>query len=429
MRRNCANRPPQDAVVSGHHPQPALRIGLDARSLVAARPRGTGRNLTDAYRLIPQLRPDWEFVLYHRQGAAVALDGVTAPHVRTRPVHMPGDRWDAWFQLGLPLAAWRDGVDVLHLPANAAPAWCPVPCVTTIHDLVPLRVADEAAPAVRRGCERGVRRAVRRSRRLICPSAVTRDELVTTFGADAQRVTVVPWAADRALLTALADEAGLARDVARVRAAYGLTRPWLLNFSGRSRRKNAAGVVAAVAALPAAVRREICVLLVGCEPDEYRATLAEQAAAAGVADAVRVSGFVPHGDLPGLLAGARGLLMPSLCEGFGLPILDAFAAGVPVLTAALSSMPEVAGEAAEYCDPHAPASIAAGIARLLEPRRADDLRARGRARLARFTWERTAQLMVEVYARAAGGACGETAVGAPATAASDDVAPVPTRCA
>jgi glycosyltransferase involved in cell wall biosynthesis len=89
--------------------------------------------------------------------------------------------------------------------------------------------------------------------------------------------------------------------------------------------------------------------------------------------------------------------MPSRAEGFGLPILDAFACGVPVLTSRRSSMPEVAGEAAVYCDPDEPADIAAGIVRLLEPATARALAAAGRARLECFSWQRTAAAMCAVY--------------------------------
>jgi glycosyltransferase involved in cell wall biosynthesis len=92
--------------------------------------------------------------------------------------------------------------------------------------------------------------------------------------------------------------------------------------------------------------------------------------------------------------------MPSRHEGFGLPILDAFACGVPVLTAGVSSMPEVAGDAALYCQPDVPASVAAGIAELLRPATAAELVQRGMRRLGAFSWERTAAAMCAVYERA-----------------------------
>lgn len=379
-----------------------MRIGLDARTLVQPRPHGTGRNLLDAYRIIPRLRPDWEFVLYHQLPHDPDCDGPDEPwhypNVHLRRLDFPGDRFNAWFHLRLPLAALRDGLDLLHCPANLAPAWSPVPLLVTIHDLVPLRLAGEMSPRLTAAFRRGVKRAVRRARHLITPSRATRSLLEQDFGVQAERATIVPWAAD-ARIVAAAQEPPSPDERDRLQAEYGLAARYLITFSGSSRRKNAQGVLAAFARVPSASRAGVQVVLVGCEPADNRATLTATAAGLGLADQCRVLGFVPHADLPGLLRGAAGLLMPSLGEGFGLPILDAFVCGVPVLTSGLSSMPEVAGDAAVYCDPYAPASIAAGIVRLLDREVAVRLVARGKSRAKQFSWERTAEAMCAVYER------------------------------
>ncbi len=384
-----------------------FRIGLDARGIFMPRPRGTGRNLLDAYQLIPPMCPEWEFVLYHQRESADVMLG-NHPNVRTRRIDIPGDRFDLWFQTRLPLAAWRDGVDLLHLPANAAPAWSPVPFVVTVHDLMPLTIADGQSPHGRDAFRRGVERAVRGAVHLISPSNATRDELCQRFGVSHERITVIPWAPDRGVARVLGDAApaGLGSlgssaraEVERVRARYGLDGAWLLNFSGSSPRKNAAGLVDAIACLSPETRGDLRLVLVGCEPASFRVELEARARRLGVQQYCRLLGFVPHEDLPGLLCGARGLVMPSLCEGFGLPILDAFACGIPVLTSRLSSMPEVAGDAAVYCDPRSPESIAEGITRLLYQPIAEQLRLAGCVQLRQFSWERTARLMCEVYER------------------------------
>ena len=433
--------------------QPDVRIGLDARTMFAPQPRGTGRNLADAYRLLPALRPEWEFVLYHQnpdasaraasappaaavhedpsgdgtQGAMPALQagmrgvegapdaspppdsnaslhGGTPPNVRPRYIDIPGDRFGCWLNLRLPWAAWRDGVDLLHLPANAAPLWSPVPYVATIHDLAPLRVPSEYTAAQARRFRGNVRRAARHAVHLIVPSAATRDELCDEFRVDPGRITVVPWAADETIAAAVRSPADRAAAISRVRSVHRLPQTWMLNFSGPSRRKNATGLISALAQLPGSVRSQTCVVLVGCEPSGFRAELLTLAHRLRVGAQVRLLGFVPHGDLPGLIAGARAVLLPSLCEGFGLPILDAFACGVPVLTSALSSMPEVAGAAAIYCDPRAPSSIADGLRSLLDDHVAARLSRAGTERVRRFTWLRTARLMAGVYARCLAGA-------------------------
>jgi glycosyltransferase involved in cell wall biosynthesis len=377
-----------------------MRIGLDARSMTLPRPRGTGRNLLDAYRLIPRLRPEWEFVLYHqRRLAENAHDEHPVwrePNVRLRRIDMPGDRFDAWFQARLPLAIRRDRLDLMHFPANAAPAWCPAPCVVTIHDLAPLRLQGELSPGDTSAFRRGVLRATRRAARIITVSAATREELCRDFGMSPDRVTVIPWAADHGIVRAAREPLSAVQNE-DLRRRYGLGPRWLLTFSGNSRRKNARGVLDGFARVSPDARRGVQVVLVGCTSADYRATLAASAERAGISDQCRILDFVPYEDLPALLRGASGLLMPSRCEGFGLPILDAFACGVPVLTSRISSMPEVAGDAAAYCDPNDPQTIAAGIEQLLDRASAEVLVRRGRERLRLFSWERTAAAMCRAY--------------------------------
>lgn len=378
-----------------------MKIALDARSMTALRPRGTGRNLLDAYRVIPGLRPAWQFILYHQRPWAEAA-GAThpqpwdRPNVQLRHIDMPGDRFDAWFQLRLPLAARHERIDLLHFPANAAPAWCPVPFVVTIHDLIPLKLPEERSEPEMRAFRRGLLRSVRRAVHIITVSAATRDDLHHDFAVPLEKMTVIPWAADTRVASE-ADRAANGQRHHRVCEKYGLTERWLVSFSGSTPRKNAGGVLDGFARVRPDVRRGVQVVLVGCEPEAYRRQLATDAQHLGIASQCHILGFVPHEELPTLLGCACGLLMPSRYEGFGLPILDAFACGVPVLTSYVSSMPEVAGDAAVYCDPDNAASIATGIERLLNADAAAELVRRGHRRVAQFTWQRTAAAMCAVY--------------------------------
>jgi glycosyltransferase involved in cell wall biosynthesis len=382
-----------------------VRIGLDARTLTSPRPRGTGRNLLDAYRLIPQLRPDWQFVLYHQRPLDDRNSTPDAPwhlpNVRLRHIDLRGDRFDAWFQLRLPVAMRHDRIDLAHFPASAAPRWCPLPFVVTIHDLIPLQIAGEATKRDAERFRRGVLRAARGAAHLICPSDATRATLTRTCGVQPAQVSVIPWAPDEGIV-AEARNGLSARRRQQLRDQYGLAQRWLVTFSGNTPRKNARGLLRALPLVPASAREPDApwqVVFIGCEPATCREDLAAQAKRFGISERVRILGFVPYRDLPGLLRGASGLLMPSRAEGFGLPILDAFACGVPVLTSAVSSMPEVAGDAAIYCDPDNPASIATGITELLSPDVAARLVPRGYARLANFSWPRTAEAMCVAYER------------------------------
>lgn len=375
-----------------------LRVGLDARTMFSAAPRGTGRNLRDAYAHIPVLRPDWQFVHYHRAPAlgSDAEGGAPAPpNVRRRALRCPGDRWSAWFHARLPLQALLDRVDLMHYPANAVPRWRPTPYVVTIHDLIPLRVPGETDPRGRRAFARSIRTAARSAAAIITPSAATRDELLEHFAPVHAPVFVVPWAAD-AHIAAQASRVTPAEVDATCRR-YGVTPPYVLNFSGDSPRKNAHGLVRAAAQLGTT---PLCVVLTGCAPEPFRAALEREALRLGCAARCRFLPFVAHEDLAALLVGASVLAIPSLHEGFGLPVLDAFACGVPVVAGDTAALREVAGPAARYCRPRDAADIAAAIEDAARPALRAALIRRGRERLNDFQWTRTAEQMCAVYAEA-----------------------------
>jgi glycosyltransferase involved in cell wall biosynthesis len=145
-------------------------------------------------------------------------------------------------------------------------------------------------------------------------------------------------------------------------------------------------------------------LLVPGYPTWHEDELRERAAERGVSSDVRFLGWLFGRELEGLWAVSQGFVFPSLYEGFGLPVLEAMARCVPVACSNASSLPEVAGDAALLFDPHDERAMAAAIERLLSPAEAARLRALGLARAREFTWERTARLTLESYARALSGA-------------------------
>lgn len=376
-----------------------MRIGLDARTVYAARPRGTGRNLRDAYERIARGRPGWRFIHFdRRRPTPPAL--IDAPNIERRPIETPGDRFDAWFQFRLPLAARAARLDVLHLPANRAPLCSLTPLVVTIHDLAPLLAPGESTPAEKRAFRRGVSRAVAQATRIIVPSEATAWELTRRFEAAANRIRIIPWAPDTRHCDPLTPQARQ-RERARLATAYGLDRRWLLNFSGRSPRKNAPRILRAWACVEPRLRQENCLLMVGVEPADFRAHLVELATSLGVSRDCRIVGFASDEDVRGLLQCAAGLLLISLMEGFGLPVLDAMACGVPALASNRGSLPELVGEAGLLCDPAEESAIARGMTRLLDPALAVKLANEGRKRAAAYSWERVAEAMCDVYAQCA----------------------------
>jgi glycosyltransferase involved in cell wall biosynthesis len=371
-------------------------IGLNLVYLV---PGETGGMEVMARELIPALlacAPELRFTAFINREAAAAGDGPWGellPAV-TVPVNSSSRvQWVLGEQTLLPLLAARARVDLVHSLASTAPLWGPFRRVTTVHDLIYARY-PETHPGLRaRGMSVLVPAAVRRSRRVLVDSCFTRDDLIELLHAQPERIDVVPLG-----LPPIAHEGALAE--ADTRARFGLgERPVVFSLSAKRPHKNLLALISALALIPAE-RRPLLVL--PGYPTWHEAELRARAAELGVAADVRLLDWVSAPETEGLWALARAFVFPSLYEGFGLPVLEAMARGVPVACARASSLPEVAGDAALLFDPHDPRAIAAAIEALLalEENELERVRAAGIARAREFTWERTARATLDSYARA-----------------------------
>jgi glycosyltransferase involved in cell wall biosynthesis len=239
-----------------------------------------------------------------------------------------------------------------------------------------------------------VGQAVRRSHRVIAVSQSTATDLEERLRTPRKKIDVIPNGV-------LPPPGGPPPDVAAVRARYELgDRDVLLAASAKRPHKNLPRLLEAVAAI-APERRPLLVL--PGYPTEHEAELREQAARLGIDGDVRFLGWLSADELEGLYAASAAFVMPSLYEGFGLPVLEAMARGVPVACADRSSLPEVAGDAALLFDPENVPEMTAAIEKLLQDRgTAERLRSAGPAQAAKFSWRRSAEQTLVCYERALG---------------------------
>jgi glycosyltransferase involved in cell wall biosynthesis len=335
--------------------------------------------------------------MLHRQQEVRDDPFADMPNIAHRYVDIGGDRWNAWQRVRLPMAARSARADVLHAPANTAPPFPLVPMVVTIHDLIPIDFGPPTEET--RRWRRDVAVGARKARRIITPSTYTKERLIEQFGVDDRKITVNPWAPDTSC-RAVTDAGRLAA----VRERYGMGgRPYLFGFGAADPRKNTPRILEAWAGLDAAVRDRMGLLLVGLEDEKSLAEMRALASRLAPGGGWSLTGFAPEADLPALMSGSVGVCYVSLREGFGLPILDAFACGAPVITSATTSLPEVAGDAALIVDPEDVSAIRAAMQSLAT----DDalrarLRERGAERLPAFSWERCARTAAGVLEGVAG---------------------------
>lgn len=296
--------------------------------------------------------------------------------------------YPAWNALGRPALPRRlAGLDVVHAPSPVA-----VPSVgrdqalvVTVHDLAFRLFPSMYPPAWRTLFRAGLRRAGRRADAIIAISRHTATDLVRLARVDPRRVHVVPLAA--ALPSDPTDpEPALER--------LKIPRPYVLFAGTLEPRKNLVRLVRAYRR--AALRIPHALVVAG--PLGWRAQRLHRELAVPGSGRVVLTGRVRAGDLDALYRGADAFCYPSLYEGFGLPVLEAMARGVPTITSTAASLPEVAGEAALTVDPRSVRDLAEALERVLtDPDEADRLRAMGRDRAARFSWERTARMTRDVY--------------------------------
>jgi glycosyltransferase involved in cell wall biosynthesis len=301
-------------------------------------------------------------------------------------------QWVRGEQQHIPRMAAAEGCALIHSLASTAPLRSRARRITTIHDLHYKLVPDAHFGLRGLGMRALIPAAARRSHRILVDAASTRDDLVEHLRTPAGKVDVVPLGVSQRPEVEPTPAAEL-----RERLGLGERRV-LLSVSAKRPHKNIGRLLEAVA-LVCPARRPV--LVVPGYPTPHEGELRAQADALGVARDVVWPAWLAAEDLEGLYAIAAAFVFPSLYEGFGLPVLEAMARGVPVATSGRASLAEVAGHAALLFDPESPEAIRGALEQLLDdPREATRLRRAGLERARAFTWERTAELTTQSYERA-----------------------------
>ena len=368
-----------------------MRIGVDARTFLDPMPRGEGRAGLRLYQEMGRLRPSWSVHLYGDRRRAEMATPLAQASIRS--IGLPGFRWNIWLRFALPAMAGLDRVQLLHCTSSEAPRWAPAPMVVTVHDLIPMLFDDGAVPTEVARFRRGVEAAVERAAAIIAVSESTRQDLIRHAGARPDKVHVVHWGADAPPVAAPAETRRGAL------ATLGIDRPYLLAFGGSAPRKNTMGVLRGFARI---ARRlpELDLVLVGLGRGSMRNNAIQLAGKLGVSERVKVLQYVDDAALEHLFNGARALLYLSLYEGFGLPVLEAMARGLPVLASDRSSIPEVAGEAALLLDPDDETGWSErAAATLADQTTLANLAAAGCKRAKQFDWGVTAERTAAIFER------------------------------
>jgi glycosyltransferase involved in cell wall biosynthesis len=361
-----------------------LRVGFDGHAF-SSPAAGIRRYATELVGAMVSLGEPIELVALGGDPACVPAGIERAADA----AHPPGNA--GWTLIGLPRTAARARVDLIHAPAYTAPFWAGVPVVLTIHD-VSYEIHPEWYPYRRDALRRFYyRRSARSAAHVLTVSAFSASEITAAFGIPASSITVAPLGVHG---TFAAGDANVSLDL-----PANVTEPFLLHVGDIHERRNLPVVVDAIleARRHFGAAAALSLVVAGIDRGVMEG-LCAMASEAGSPEAVVALGPVSEDRVHALYRGAVALVYPSLYEGFGLPLIEAMACGTPVIASHAASIPEVVGGAGLLLDPRdVPAWRDAIIRVVNDEALRHDLRARGLARAATFTWQRTAEITLGVY--------------------------------
>jgi glycosyltransferase involved in cell wall biosynthesis len=348
---------------------------------------GIGRYTYNLITALARVAPDEEFLILHNPALKNTRYDIVAlancPNIVLQ--HVNSSTFSVNEQIELSSIVSRLRCSTFHSPYFIKPYFLHVPSLVTIHDLIPIHLPDEVSnPLLRFFFRSAVSLAARTARRVIVPSKSIRDDLVATLHVESEKVVVISEAADPRFKRA--DE----HEISRVQEKYSLPKEYFLFVGINKPHKNLRTLAQAWE------RSKISTDLViaGAWDERYGTRI--------LGEPEMKKPILLHNiddaDLPALYSGALVFVMPSLYEGFGLPLLEAMACGAPVISSNAGSLVEVAGNAAQYFSPEDTHELAGLIARVVNNRALQgEMRDKSLARAKEFTWERTARETLAAY--------------------------------
>jgi glycosyltransferase involved in cell wall biosynthesis len=365
-----------------------LRLAFDA-SPIRARPSGIGHYAASLLEALADGFPDQTFLTLSHLGAV----GPPRPNVLAAGGPVVPIK-ELWLQLVLPVVLRRARPDLCHFTNTVAPLGLELPYVVTVHDLGLVRHPEWHPRSRRLWMRRILRRSIEGARAAICDSEATRRDLLAWLPLDPGRTSVVPLGPRPRFRGSPPPEVAAA-----VRRRFGLERPYLLFVGNLEPRKN---LEVLVPALERAGLSGIDLVVAGRRAWLWRGTV-QRLGPLVAAGRARLLDYVAEEDLPGLYGAALALVYPSRLEGFGLPVLEAMAAGTPVVASAIEPLAALVGDAGWLAPPDDAAAWSAALEQVArDPAERERRAARGRARAAEYTWERTARETMAVYRAAVG---------------------------
>jgi alpha-1,3-rhamnosyl/mannosyltransferase len=366
-----------------------MKVGIDARAIHFP---GIGRYIRELVRHLAKVDTKNHYIVYYSAPSHLSENTLENPHFQS--VVITPNIYTVKEQIYWPYRLSQDKVDLFHATTSLAiPLLCPCRLVVTLHDLL-LKVFPQFLPSTMASIYFTIMNwwTIRSAAHIIAVSHFTANELISLYPASRAKVTTIYNGISPTFH--LVDDSQILTDVQQ---KYGIKKPYLLYVGTYKKHKNLVALVKAYAQLPTSIRDTYQLVIVGKHDPRYPEVpaLCRQLR---LEEAIISLDYVREEDLPALYSGATVFVFPSLYEGFGFPLLEAMACGVPVITSQTSSLSEIAGNAALLVDPQNISAITEAISRVVsEAKLSAHFQEQGLQRAKDFSWFTTAKQVLAVY--------------------------------
>lgn len=376
-----------------------MRIGIEAQRLFRPHKHGMDRVALELIKNLQVLDKENQYFIFVKPDEDNTVIEETE---NFKIVEVEGGSYPIWEQVKLPKMVKSYNCDVLHCTSNTAPLNVKIPLITTLHDVIfkESTIQKQLTSSASWYQKIGnlyrrliVDAVVKRSHQLITVSNYEKHNISSVYRLDDSKIQTVHNGVNRNFTSEISEA-----KKKMVREKYNLPKQFLLHIGNTEPRKNTARVLKAFNKYNNNFSDEVKLVLIGLNESKLKSLLKDIGLEKELAKKIVLTGYVSDEDLPAVFNLSEMFLFPSLREGFGIPIIEAMACGVPVITSNTSSMPEVAGDAALLVDPNRVGSIFEAIVKLrLDREFRDKLISKGLERHKLFSWENAAKKVLNIY--------------------------------
>ena len=372
-----------------------MKIGIEGQRLFRQKKHGMDMVALELIRNLQQLDKQNEYFIFVKND----VDRCLSDTPNFRIIDVPSAPYPIWEQVNLPAAARKYHCDILHCTSNTAPVVTSVPLVVTLHDIIYM----ESMSVLKKGFT-PYQKFGNMYRRYVVPQVVRKSaKIITVSEFEKKRIGDFFKVNDhklKAIYNGVSDHFKPITDteyLGRIKAKYNLPDKFFFFFGNTDPKKNTPGVLKAFSLFLNSSEEKIPLVMLDFDLNELKKIISD-IGDPSLHDYIKLTGYVPNSELPALYALSTIFLYPSLRESFGIPMLEAMACGIPVITSNTSSMPEVGGNAALYVDPFKPEEITTAIKKLLaEPLLRESLIRNGFENARKFSWGAMAKNVLNLY--------------------------------